>query len=361
MTLLFMCALALLPLVMTWRNLAEYRTPPRVTDRPKVSVLIPARNEELNIARACKAVLASEAVDLELIVLDDGSTDGTLQALGAILDPRLRVATAPPLPAGWCGKQHACHLLGMMAQNDWLIFVDADVRLEPDALNRMAGFLETTHAGLASGVPRQVLCSWSERLVLPLIHFLLLGYLPMALMRQRLDPRFGAGCGQLFIARRDAYLAVGGHAAIASSIHDGLALPRAFRRAGYASLLFDATCLSHCRMYANVAQVWEGLSKNATEAMARPLALPIWTIILGVGQVLPVVMLSLTHSVIAAIAVAAGIGTRLILAFRFRQPVLSTFLHPIGVSAVLIIQWFSLLRATFGGAATWRGRRYAAH
>jgi len=324
-------------------------------------VLIPARDEQRNIVQACAAVLASENVDIEVIVLDDGSTDGTLQVLAAITDSRLRVASAPPLPNGWCGKQHACHLLGSMARNDWLVFVDADVRLERDALNRMAGFMETTQAGLASGVPRQILGSWSERLILPLIHFLLLGFLPMALMRQRLDPRFGAGCGQLFIARRDAYLAVGGHAAIARSIHDGLALPRAFRQAGYFTLLFDATRLSHCRMYFTAAQVWEGLSKNATEAMARPLALPVWTIILGIGQVLPMVALGLTHSAVAALAVAAGVGTRIFLGVRFRQPIFSALFHPIGVAALLVIQWFSLLRAALGGSATWRGRRYAAH
>ena len=352
--------LALLPLVMTLQNLFEYRTPARSQQRPSVSVLIPARDEERNIATACAAVLASVDVDLELIVLDDASTDGTVAVLDTIKDPRLRVVAAPPLPSGWCGKQHACHVLGQLAQHEWLVFVDADVRLAPDALNRMVGFMQTTQAGLASGVPRQILGTWFERLVLPLIHFLLLGYLPMGLMRQRLDPRFGAGCGQLFIAKRDAYRAVGGHAMIAHSIHDGLALPRAFRRRGYSTLLFDATALAHCRMYSNAAEVWEGLSKNATEAMATPVALPIWTLILGSGQVLPVLIFIFTQSALAGFATALGIVTRLILARRFKQPLLSALLHPLGVAALLVIQWFSLIRAALGGSATWRGRRYAA-
>ena len=357
---ILMCVLAGVPLVMTLRNLREYRTPGRSASRAQISVLIPARDEEANIAEACAAVLASRDVDLELIVLDDASTDRTLEILRTMTDPRLRVVSAPLLPSGWCGKQHACHLLGQAATRDLLVFVDADVRLEPDALNRMAGFMETTHVALASGVPRQVLGTWFERLVLPLIHFMLLGYLPMTLMRQRADPRFGAGCGQLFVARRAAYRAVGGHAAIASAIHDGLALPRAFRRGGHRTALFDATALGHCRMYTHAAQVWEGLSKNATEAMATPAALPVWTVILGGGQILPVVLFLLTASVPAGIATALGITTRLILAHRYRQPWLSALLHPVGIGVLLSIQWFSLLRAGAGGSATWRGRRYAA-
>ena len=361
MMLILLCILALLPLAMTARNWREYRTPPRALHRAQVSVLIPARDEESNIVEACTAILANEAVDLELIVLDDGSTDRTLQMLGTLTDPRLRVVSAPPLPPTWCGKQHACHLLSQLARFDLLVFVDADVRLASTALTRLAGFMETSGAALGSGVPRQILDSWSEQLLLPLIHFLLLGYLPMKLMRERTDARFGAGCGQLFVARRDAYRAAGGHAAIAQSIHDGLALPRLFRRHGYRTLLFDATTLGHCRMYVNAAQVWEGLSKNATEAMATPIALPIWTLILGGGQVLPIIIFGFTLNPVAGVAAASGIVTRLILARRYRQPMISALLHPVGVSALLVIQWFSLIRAHLGGSATWRGRRYASH
>jgi Glycosyl transferase family 2 len=358
---LLLVLLAAIPLLMTLRNLAEYRTPAPARHAARMSVLIPARDEEHNIGAACAAVLASEEVELELLVLDDGSTDRTLEVLAAIADPRLRVLSAPPLPRGWCGKQHACHLLGEAARFELLVFVDADVRLAPDALGRMAGFMQRTQAALASGVPRQVLGSWSERLILPLIHFLLLGYLPMALMRTRGDARFGVGCGQLFVADSAAYRKTGGHAAIARSIHDGLALPRLFRLAGFHTRLFDATAFSHCRMYTNAAQVWEGLSKNATEAMARPLALPVWTLLLAGGQVLPVVVAVVTHAALAWAAVGCGILTRLILALRFRQPLASALLHPLAVSVLLAIQWFSLVRASLGGSATWRGRRYAAH
>jgi len=353
-------ALAALPLLMTLVNLRYFRKPEGATNHPAVSVLIPARNEEDNIGAACAAILAGQGVELELIVLDDASTDRTAAILAAIHDPRLRVAAAPPLVPGWSGKQNACHALSTLATHELMVFVDADVRLAPDAVSRMAGFMARHQVGLASGFPRQVTVSWSEQLLLPLIHFLLLGFLPMPIMRRRLDPGLGAGCGQLFIVRRDAYLSAGGHAAIRASLHDGIMLPRAFRRAGHMTLLFDATGFATCRMYRNAAQVWEGLCKNATEGMAKPGTLPVWTLILGGGQVLPLALLLWSPGWLGALALSAGLGTRLVLAARFRQPLLSALLHPVGVAALLVVQWFSLVRAARGGRATWRGRAYPA-
>ncbi|MBV9811303.1 MAG: glycosyltransferase, partial [Acetobacteraceae bacterium] len=212
--------LAALPLALTLANLAFYRTPERASGRPSLSVLVPARNEERNIGALAACVLASEGVDLELLVLDDHSTDRTGAILAAIADARLRVIAAPSLPAGWSGKQHACAALAREARHTLMVFVDADVRLAPDALVRIAGFMERNDVGLASGFPRQVVRSWSERLLLPLIHFLLLGYLPMWVMRRSPSPGLGAGCGQLFVARRTDYARAGGHAAIRASLHD---------------------------------------------------------------------------------------------------------------------------------------------
>ena len=353
-------ALAALPFVMTLINLELLRRPDGASGTPQISVLIPARNEEDNIGDACAAILASQGVELELIVLDDASTDRTPAILADITDPRLRIATAPQLPPGWSGKQHACHVLGGLATHELMVFVDADVRLAPDALSRMAGFMQRHDVGLASGFPSQITVTWSEQLLLPMIHFLLLGFLPMALMQRRMDPGLGAGCGQLFIARRSAYHSVGGHAAIRASLHDGITLPRAFRRAGHMTLLFDSTAFARCRMYRNANQVWEGLCKNATEGMAKPAALPLWTLILAGGQVLPLILMLVAPSWPAGIALAMAIGTRLMLAARFNQPTLSAVLHPLGIAGLLVIQWFSMVRAARGGRATWRGRAYPA-
>ena len=362
---------ALIPALVFRRNLRLYAPPPPPRDgRPAVSVLIPARDEEAVIGAAVEAVLASRGVDLEVVVLDDGSQDRTAEIVAGIAarDPRVRLETAPPLAPGWCGKQHVCAALARQARHPVLVFVDADVRLTPNGLARAAAFLEESGAGLVSGVPRQETETFLERLVIPLIQFILLGFLPMARMRQSLHPAYGAGCGQLFVARRDAYETAGGHTSIRSSLHDGLALPRAFRTAGIATDLFDATDVAVCRMYRNAGEVWRGLEKNATEGLASPGKIVPVTALLLAGQVLPPLLLalaiagpvSLGAGWIALAATAVALAPRLAAVLRFRQPLNGALLHPLAIVIFLAIQWTALVRRLLGRPAAWKGRRYAA-
>ena len=360
-----MCAL--IPALLFWRNLHRYAAPPPPAGQPALSVLIPARNEEGSIRGAVEAALASRGVELEVIVLDEHSEDRTAEIVRGIGDPRVRLETAPPLPAGWCGKQHACAALAALARHPLLLFVDADVRLEPDGAARAAAFLETSGAGLVSGVPRQETVTFLERLLLPLIHFILLGFLPMGWMRRFRHPAFGAGCGQLFLARREAYERAGGHAAIRASLHDGVTLPRAFRQAGIATDLFDATSVASCRMYRGATEVWRGLGKNATEGIAAPGSIVPFTFLLGAGQVAPPVLLVLTllgalpADVLLLPAVLGSLAAwlpRLAAVRRFRQPLDGALLHPLAILVFLVLQWIALGRKLLGRPAGWKGRAY---
>ena len=385
--------LALLPAVMAWRNLSLFQPPPPLpksvtstaSTLPAISVLIPARNEEASIAAAVESVLASQGVDLELIVLDDHSEDRTAAIVQefAARDSRVRVETAPPLPPDWCGKQHACHALARLARHDLLTFLDADVRLHPEALARMIAFQQQSGAELVSGFPRQETGTLVEKLVIPLINWLLISYLPMAAMRSTRKPEFGAGCGQWFLTIRSAYEQVGGHAAVRHSLHDGVTLPRAYRRAGFRTDIADATDLAVCRMYRSASQVWNGLAKNAREGLgAWPLIL-IWTVLLAGGQILPIVLLllgldltfegmiaryldgvllplggnsSLVFTVLALLATVAVWLPRLWATRRFRASWLGAVLHPVGVGLLLAIQWYAMLRVWLGKPVGWKGR-----
>ena len=368
--------LALIPALTFARNFREFsRLPAGSGDMPRreaVSVLIPARDEQDSIRASIDSVLASRGVEFELIVLDDHSSDDTaaIVARAARSDPRLKLAVAPPLPGGWCGKQHACQVLAGLARHDLLVWLDADVRLAPDALSRIADEMRRAPIGLLSGFPREETEGWMEILLIPLIHFILLGYLPLQIARRSRAPAFGAGCGQLFIARRAAYEAAGGHGAIRASLHDGIALPRAFRQAGQTTDLFDATDLAACRMYRSAGDVWHGLLKNAGEGMATPAGIVPWTFLLVGGQVLPPVLAivliagqpgdTLTRAAIAISLVATGLGfaVRFVSAWRYRQSWLGAALHPLGVAALLAVQWTSLFARLSGTKRAWKGRTY---
>lgn len=356
---------AALPALVYVRNRRLYRPPPRgATELPPVSVLIPARNEVHSIGAALDAVLSSTGIALEVVVLDDHSDDSTAEVVRdyARCNPNVRLENAPPLPHGWCGKQHACFVLSKHATNAVMVFLDADVRLSPDALARLTTFLRDSNAELVSGIPRQETGTPLEMVVLPLIHFLLLGFLPLDRMRASRLPAYGAGCGQLFAVRRDAYDAVGGHSAVRGSLHDGVTLPRAFRRAGFATDLCDATDLATCRMYRSGRELWLGLAKNAREGLASPVGIVPWTLILGIGQIAPWVLVALWPGVLARslalAAMVAGYAVRFDAAARFRQSWLGAVLHPFGVATLLAIQWYALARWLFGRPVGWKGRSH---
>jgi hypothetical protein len=368
------CLLALIPALLFHRNLRLYAPPPdaETTDAaaaPAVSVLIPARNEQASIRAAVEHALASEQVRLEVVVLDDHSEDRTaaiVQELAA-RDARVRLVPAPPLPPGWCGKQHACAALAAQASHALMVFVDADVRLAPQGLARLAAFMRHSGADLVSGVPRQETGTFLERLLIPLIHFLLLGFLPFHRMRSSRHPAYGSGCGQLFMTHRDAYEAAGGHAAIRTSLHDGVTLPRAYRSAGLMTDMCDTTEVAICRMYRSARAVWDGLSKNAIEGLAAPAMIGPATFLLLGGQVMPfalvgfgmVGMLPAAAFGLSGLGIVAAYYPRLRATIRFGQPLREAFMHPVGIIVLLAIQWVAFWRTLMGRPATWKGRDYS--
>ncbi|MGI4826748.1 MAG: glycosyltransferase [Janthinobacterium lividum] len=382
---------ALVPAVLFCVNLRRYCAPDAVTEGGPVavSVLIPARNEEANIAAVIRSVLASRGVALEVLVLDDDSADNTAEIVRglAAVDTRVRLVAGRGLPPGWNGKQHACWVLAQEASHGLLVFLDADVRVEPELFSRMAGFRETTHTGLVSGFPRLVTITWLEKLLLPLIHFVLLGFLPMGSMRRSTVPSVAAGCGQFMLAERTAYFASGGHAAIRETMHDGLMLPRVMRKAGYRTDIADITELASVRMYDSAAKVWQGLAKNATEGIATVGKIVPLSGILLLGQVVPAVLsLLLISGTLFTVLLHGGFGLtvaikeprvsallvmilftcllasylpRLLAVRRFRQPLSSALLHPVGILLLLSVQWYALARKLFGKPVGWRQRTYS--
>jgi hypothetical protein len=333
---------------------------------PMVSVCIPARNEEANIEACVRSVLANVDVAVEVLVYDDQSTDATPAILARLVaeDARVRVVPTQPLPQGWNGKQWGCERMGQAAHGQWVLFTDADVRFERDCVARTLARAESLGADLLSTAPRQVTGSWAEHAVIPLISFVLLSYLPMARMRATTSPAASGACGQFILARRDAWLASGGHAAFRASMHDGIKMPRAFRRAGFRTDLFDGTDLVQCRMYRGFGQVWRGFAKNAYEGLGSPVLLLFVTLLHGCAVLLPWLTLALGLAGVAmapwvpwvaALTIVAGFAQRIVLARRFAHAWASVALHPVGILMLTVIQWHSLwLHLT--GRRAWKGR-----
>ena len=361
------CVFAAIPAALTWQNLKIFCTSPQEECLEPVSVLVPARNEERVLDGFIRNILASRGVQLELVVLDDASTDSTAQRVSqwSDRDPRVRLVHGKKLPQGWCGKQHACYQLAESARFDTLLFLDADVTVQPDAIARSVAFLNRSKVDLGSGFPHQETPTVAGWLLLPLIHFVLLGYLPLSRSRLSNDPSLAAGCGQLFITTRSAYDKAGGHAVIKSSLHDGIMLPRAFRKAGLRTDIFDASDIASCRMYETNRDVLQGITKNATEGIGAPKTIVPFTILLGGGAVAPALLLTcifsgISQSWITTAEILFGLALsyfpRLISLNRFKQSAGSVFFHPLAVGIFLAVQWFALGRRLLGIKTSWKGR-----
>lgn len=332
-----------------------------------VSCCIPARNEEENLEACVQSLLEGGHEHVEILVYDDESDDETPEILARLTaaDPRVKAVPTRPLPQGFNGKQHACQAMGEFANGEWMLFTDADVRFEPGWLKRTLAVARTDERlGLLSAFPREIARTIGEMLMVPMIHVLLLGYLPMGRMRKTLDPAASAGCGQFLFARRVAWKESGGHEAFADSMHDGIRLPRSVRAAGWKSDLVDGTDLCSCRMYRGFGESFRGFTKNAYEGLGSIWILLLLSVIHLLGHLLPWGILAWNlftgtwftiASPLAIAAILVVLVMRIRLANRYRQPCLAVVLHPLAIFTTSLVQWWSLA-VQLRGRRSWRGR-----
>ena len=365
---IFGLILSVIPGLMFLRNVRLFCVPldldPKA-EKPWVSVLIPARDEEQGIAKTINAALASEHVELEVIVLDDHSSDTTPTIVNELAeqDKRVRYVLSKALPDGWNGKQFACYQLAQQASYEHIVFLDADVRLMPDAIAKLIARKQQTDVGLLSAFPKQETGTWLEKWIIPMMHFILLGYLPMHRMRGSTHPAYASGCGQLFLTTKEQYQKAGTHQAIQASRHDGIKLPKTYRTHGLSTDVIDGTSLASCRMYQNAGQVVRGILKNATEGIANSKTIVIFSILLIGGVVLPVA--TLLHgivygmpllTVISIIGVALGHLPRLVGVLRFSQPISGVLFHSAATLLFVVLQWVAFVGQLSGRQVKWRGR-----
>jgi cellulose synthase/poly-beta-1,6-N-acetylglucosamine synthase-like glycosyltransferase len=369
MLLLIVSVLAAMPAVLLAWNLSLLRRSQTGvgTAQGRVSVLIPARNEGRNIEAAIESVLMADPGELELIVLDDHSSDDTAARVGRIAarDARVRLVAGSDLPDGLCGKPFACAQLAASATGETLVFMDADVRLTPSGLRDLLAALTGSEAVMVSGIPHQITLTLGEKLIVPLMHFVMFAYLPIAFMRRMASPSLGAACGQLLAVRLSAYQHAGGHLAVAGRVHDGIALARRLREAGYLTDLIDLDRAASCRMYSCAGDVLRGFAKNAHEGLGSPRGIVPWTVILLGGQLGPLLALPFVWAVpLDRVLMLGALGIvfagRAALSWRFRQSWLGTLLHPFGVLVLVGIQWYALVQRLRGRPVAWKGRKISA-
>lgn len=364
---LFACLLIALSNSRLLRRLGAFGAPVRY---PRVSILVPARDEAENIEACVQSLLAQEYDDFEVLVLDDHSTDGTGLLLHRMArrDERLRVLQGKPLPDGWMGKQWACHQLVGEASGELLLFTDADTRHGANMLRHSVTALQALGLDLLTALPRQEVLSWGERLIVPVINWAIFTLVPLRLAVRWSRPEFSVTIGQFMLFRRGAFEAVGGYEAVRQQVVDDVALGRHIIAGGYRWRMLDGTDDVACRMYRGLWGAVDGFTKNAfaffDHRVLPCLAVCLWIAIAFLEPPLALfswylrMPLTAFPPALAALAMMQALLLWHIAFRRFRMPAYLALLYPVSLALFIFIILRSML-FTMTGHATWKGRHLA--
>jgi GT2 family glycosyltransferase len=331
-----------------------------------VSVLIPARNEAARIGPTIESILATDGVVIEVIVLDDHSTDDTALVVRSVAahDRRVRVVNGAEFPAGgrWLGKPYACQQLGDLAAGSVLAFVDADVVLHPGALRASVDLLRTYDLSLVSPYPRQQMGTAAEHVIQPLLQWLWLTFLPLRLAERPKPVSMAAANGQLLVVDANAYRAIGGHGCVAADVIEDVAMARAMKASGRRATVADGSAIATCRMYDGWGSLRDGYSKSlwaavqprsASRAVGGLLALTY--VVPPLGAVAGLVTKDRVLARIGIVGWLAAVAGRIVSARATGGRSVDALSHPVAVVALLGLGRRShRLRAA--GSLTWKGR-----
>jgi chlorobactene glucosyltransferase len=344
---------------------------------PLVSVIIPARNEENNIRRCVEAILAQDYPNFECFVLDDRSTDSTPVILAELSarDSRLVILAGSELPRGWAGKPHALYQAQKSATGEWLLFIDADTFLEPSAISTSLAFARQTGADLFTVLTRQLMGTFWEKTILPLVMTALsVGFSP----RKVNDPktRDAIANGQFIFIKRAVYDAIGGHEKLKGSIVEDKAISEQVKWNGYRLVVADGQPIASTRMYTNFPQMWEGWTKNiylglsdhpgllllgafgAFLAVVAALFMPIWPILGIIWWMNGGGWMALAVTAEALLVWVYLIAIRVKASQAMGISGWYALTLPLGAGVFAAMMFTSAWKVLSGQGVTWRGRRY---
>ncbi len=338
---------------------------PELKKEPFVSVLVPMRNEERNVATLIKSLKNATYRHTEFIILNDQSTDGTQQALDRVIagDRRFNIIMGKELPEGWVGKVHACHQLQQVASGDFLLFVDADVRFRPKAIEQSLSLLQQKRAQLLTGFPAFDVSPFLSKLLVPMLHFVILFHLPLFLANYTKFKAATAANGMWMLFEATSYRKMGGHAIVYNSLVEDVHIARKVKEHGFKVILANITSSVKCRMYDTNAEVWEGFLKNSYAGIGRSPFMAIMLIVFyTVFYVLPPFLAIygiFTGMYSWILPYALTIAQRWYIDMVTNQRWYLSFLIPLQALAMLAVLIQSMRKSFKKQAYSWKGRHYS--
>jgi len=354
-----------------FKNIAGYSLPESFIKRPPlVSIMVPARNEAENIKMCVTSLLKQDYANIEILILDDNSTDDTSLIVKRIAekDSRVKLITGKPLKDGWIGKSYACHQLAKHARGRYFLFTDADTLHFKNAVSSTIGCLTKNKLDALSAIPKQIMVGIHERLVVTWVHFGILSLLPLILIKKSKYPLFCTANGQCMLFKREVYRKIGGHKSIKTKILEDIHISKQVKRHGYRFMLFDGSKNIYCRMYRNFRGLIKGFSKFMFAAFDfKVFNIAVAILFISVIFLFPFIFLPLGILLfnwpypivnLIIIQIFVVLTMRIILAIRLNNRILDTFLHPVSMLYIILLCINSVLQTKFGEGAYWKGRGY---
>ena len=348
---------------------------PRLTSKvpqnpPLISVLVPARNEGDNMAICLESLQRQDYPNFEIIVLDDNSVDRTAEIVNELAkrDNRIRLVRGQPLPEGWAGKPFACQQLARQAKGSWLLFVDADTIHEPHMLRSVRALAMEENISLLSGFPRQVNRHLPQKIAVPLLSFIIIGWVPLWWVQRKGSKRASVAIGQFLFFSRDEYWRIGGHEVVKSRILEDIWMGIEVARHKGRHIAVDLSSVVTCDMYPTTAAMWHGLVRCIYSVVVISPVMLMGLIVIAVflyiapfywlwnGFFMLPTPLVWRATVISQVVLILLI--RWLIDARFKAPAVSVWLHPLGIFYLLVTVLYSSWRWWIGAGVSWKEREY---
>ncbi|GGF12494.1 glycosyl hydrolase [Halobacillus andaensis] len=335
-----------------------------VKDRPKVSLLVPLRDEIEHVTELIRCLKAITYANVEFILLDDHSEDGTYEALlnETSNDPRFIIIQGHPLPEGWNGKVHACHQLSQHASGDYYLFLDADARVSPSIIERSLATLQKRKASMLSGFPHYPNHHVLSHLLVPLQHMVVFLHLPLAVANFTRLPAFTAACGIFIFIERKAYDAIGGHQAVKGSLVEDVHIAREVKKHGFSMILCNITDGVVSYMYDSSKETWEGFKKNIYTGIGRSPVMVVFLTSLYIGLFLFPFALGVYGIVSGQTAYflpfLLTVTFKMYVDARTRHPLWLSWLLPFSAALLIALLFASMMVHLRGKSYQWKGRSY---
>ncbi len=331
----------------------------------KISLLIPARNEENNIEECVLSVLQQGGAVAEILIYNDHSEDRTGEILTRLSQqyPQIAVVPCRPLLPGWCGKNFACAQLASAASGDWLLFIDADVRLAPNAISSILAEARARNLTFLSCWPKFETVTVAEKILMPMLNFLVFSLYPSVLTILT-TPQFvqneklGIAHGACMLFERASYEKFDGHERVKDQIFEDTRIAQLWRKSGMRGLCLDGQGFVHLRMYTSGREIWQGFQKNFFPAFKSQTSFWLFIVMHFTIYLLQFILVVFNPNSRYVLLILLVSCIRFLIALRFRQSILSVVFHPFAETLLLLLGISSWWRCISGKGVNWKGRSY---